>query len=113
MIPPEQKLEIVVYMARKFGWSLRDIGKLTPSQFVSLYNELMFQESVNKWEERQNLAILLAAIYNTIPKSRGSKTFSAKDFYDIPRPTRGKEDERVMTEVDSRAGEAGIILPKN
>ena len=113
MIPPEQKLEIVVYIARKLGWTREQIGELTLIQFVTLYNELVFQESLDRWEAQQNLAALLAAIYNTIPRSRGAKTFSVKDFYDVPRPTRGGEDKKVMDEVDTMANEAGIILPKN
>ncbi len=111
MIPPEQKLEMVVYIARKLGWAREDIGKLTLRQFVELFNELIFQESVDKWESQYNLAMLLAAIYNTIPKSRGGKTFSAKDFYDMPKPSKGGEDKQVMTEVDQEANKAGIILP--
>lgn len=112
MIPPEQKLEMIVYIARKLGWSLDTIGQLTPVKFVNLYNELIFQESLDKWESQQNLALLLAAIYNTIPKTRGGKTFSAKDFYDVPMPTKGGEDKKIMSDVDSKATEAGIILPK-
>ncbi len=112
MISPEQKLEMVVYIARKIGWSREQIGNLSPIQFVQLYNELVFQESVDKWESQQNTAILLAAIYNTIPKGRGGKSFSAKDFYDIPRPTKGIEDKKIMDKVDQMAVEAGIILPQ-
>ena len=113
MIPPDQKLELVVYIARKLGWSLEVIGKLTPIQFITLYNELAYQESLDIWREQYNLAILLAAIYNTIPRGRGARTLEAKDFYNVPRPTRGGEDRKVMGEVDSKATEAGIILPKN
>ena len=112
MIPTEQKLEMVVFIARKLGWTRETIGKLKPDQFVSLYNELVFQESVDIWERQYNLATLLSAIYNTIPLSRGSKTFEAKDFYDIPRPTRGGEDRKVMSEIDRQAEKIGIKLPQ-
>jgi len=111
MIPAEQKLEMVVYIARKMGWTREQIGTLSLIQFVQLYNELIYQESVDKWERQQEFAILLAAIYNTIPKPRGGKTFTAKDFYDTPRPTRTGEDKKVMTEVDNKAQEMGIIFP--
>ncbi len=112
MISDDQKLEMVVYIARKLGWSIEAIGKLHPLQFVKLYNELIFQESFDKWKTQYNLAVLLAAIYNTIPKSRGGKTFSAKDFYDILCPTREGRDKKIMSEVDSSATKMGIILPK-
>ena len=112
MIPTEQKLEMVVFIARKLGWNLESIGKLNPSQFVSLYNELVFQESVDIWERQHNLATLLSAIYNTIPRSRGSKTFETKDFYDTPRPARGGEDRKIMSEIDKQAEKIGIKLPK-
>ena len=112
MIAGEQKLEMVVYIARKLGWTLGDIGSLTPLQFVRIYNELIFQDSLDIWREQQSLAFLLAAIYNTIPKSRGGKTFRARDFYDAPRPTRTGEGKEVMTEVDIKATKAGIKLPK-
>ncbi len=112
MIPPEQKLEMVVYIARKMGWSREQIGNLSPIQFVTLYNELIFQESRDRWEAQQNLAMLLAAIYNTIPKSRGGKIFSSKDFYNVPQPMGAGEGKEVMTEIDNKAIEAGIILPE-
>lgn len=112
MITDEQKLEMVVYLARKLGWSREDIGRMTLLQFLQTYNELVYQESVDIWREQHNLANLMAAIYNTIPRGRGAKTFEAKDFYDAAPPTRGGEDRKLMTEVDQKATEAGIILPK-
>lgn len=111
IINNEQKLEMVVYMARKLGWSREEIGRLSPLQFVQTYNELAYQESQDIWREQHNLAVLLAAIYNTIPRGRGAKTLEAKDFYDVPQPTRDK-DRKVMAEVDRQAVDAGIILPK-
>lgn len=108
----EQWTEMSVYLARKCGWTLADIGKLTPSQFVNIYNELIYQESVDIWERQHQLAVLLAAIYNTIPKGRGGKVFEAKDFYNVPRPTKQEKDKQIMTEVDKKATELGIVLPK-
>ena len=112
VISNEQKLEMVVYIARKTGWSREDIGKMTPLQFVQIYNELAFQESLDTWRQQHNLATILAAIYNTISRGRGARTLEAKDFYDVPQPTRGGQDRKVMAEVDKQAIEAGITLPK-
>lgn len=109
----EQWTEMVVYLSRKLGWSLESIGKLHPRQFVEIYTELIYQESVDLWERQQIVAILLAAIYNTIPRSRGGKVFVAKDFYNTPRPTRRGEGKELMGEVDKKAIEAGIILPRD
>ncbi len=103
---------MVVYLARKLGWSRDEIGALSPLQFLQIYNELAYQESIDTWLRQHSVAVLLAAIYNTIPKQRGGKTFEAKDFYDVSYPVRGGKDKKVMAEVDSKASEAGIILPK-
>ena len=108
----EQWTEMVVYLSRKLGWTLEAIGKLSLKQFGGLYNELIYQESVEIWERQYQFAILLAAIYNTIPRGRGAKTFEAKDFYSVPRPVRLGEDKKLMTEVDKKAIEMGIELPK-
>lgn len=112
MLTNEQKLEMVIYVARKMGWSRGEIGQLTPLQFVQTYNELVYQESQEIWRQQHNLATLLAAVYNTIPRGRGAKTLEAKDFYDASYPVRGGEDRKLMSEVDQQASEAGIILPK-
>ena len=112
MITPEQKLEMVVYLARKLGWTREDIGQLSLLQFIQIYNELIFQESVDIWERQYQFAVLLASIYNTIPKQRGGKTFESKDFYNVPQPTREGLDKKVMSEVDNKASEIGIVLPK-
>ena len=112
MIAPEQWLEIGVYIARKTGWTWDYIGELPVAKLVSIYSELIFQESVDKWESNRNLAEVLAAVYNTIPRQKGSKTFSAKDFYDTQQPSRDGVGKVEMDEVDSMADAIGIQLPK-
>lgn len=99
--------EAVVYLARKFHWTRGEIGKLTPRQFVDIYNELAFQESVDIYREQYSVASLLAAIYNTIPRKRGSKVFKASDFLKGEMPQRNQKREPL----DEMANKRGIQLP--
>ena len=67
--------------------------KLSPQQFNELLKEVSFQESVDEYRKQYGLATILAAIYNTIPRKRGSKVLRASDFLSGEMPTRNKENE--------------------
>lgn len=99
--------EVIVYLARKLHWNREEIGKLAPQQFVDIYNEVAYQESVEQYRNQYAIASLLAAIYNTIPRKRGSKTFQASDFLRGNMPERNPQDS-----LDKMAEDKGIKLPK-
>ena len=109
MIDEEQRNGMIIFLSRKLHWTRREIGSLTPAQFITIYNELTYQESLDKWEAQTNLATLLAAIYNTIPRAKGSRPFTTEDFY------RAKRPERISQHLEIKDGmieELGIRLPK-
>jgi hypothetical protein len=101
-------IEQIVYIARKLGWTLPEIGNLTPKQFNAIIQELYFQESVEEYRKQYSTASLLAAIYNTIPQKSGHKPLQAKDFLDGDMPTR---DGKQPSPVDELAKKKGIKLP--
>ena len=109
MIDEEQRNEMVIFLSRKLHWNKQEIGSLTLAQFFAVYNELAYQESLDRWEAQTNLATLLAAIYNTIPRSRGAKAFTSEDFYKARKPGRISQHPETN---DSLIGEIGIRLPK-
>jgi len=93
--------ESVVYLARKLGWTREEIGRLTPRQFNELLIELYYQESVDEWRRQHSIASILAAIYNTIPRKRGSKVYKASDFLgDIPE--RNSREDSLETIANQR-----------
>ena len=100
--------ESIIYIARKLKWSRAEIGQLSPVQFNNLLNELYFQESVDEWRKMHSVATLLAAIYNTIPRKKGSRPVKAKDFLSSEMPERHHKQEKT---VDQMAEDKGIKLP--
>ena len=100
--------ESVVYLARKMGWTREEIGRLTPRQFSELLNELYYQESVDEYRRQHSTASLMAAIYNTIPRKRGSKIFKAEDFLGSGMPERNPKPEDSL---ETMANQRGITLP--
>ena len=101
-------IEHIVYLLRKTNLTIDEIRNLELSQFYQIVNETYFQESIDKWETQHNLASLLAAIYNTIPRGKAARQFSSKDFYDVERPSKVLKPK---TDLDSLAKEIGIKLP--
>ncbi len=100
--------EAIVYLARKLHWTRGEIGKLTLKQFIAIYKELYYQESVDAYREQHSLASILAAIYNTIPRKRGSKTFKASDFLSGSMPERQPQPQ---VSLEKMAEDKGIKLP--
>jgi len=100
--------EQVVYIARKLHWSRVEIGQLSPAQFNEILKELYYQESVDEWRKMHSVANILAAIYNTIPRKKGSQPIKAKDFLSTDMPERHVKQEKT---VDQMAGDKGIKLP--
>jgi len=107
IIPP---IEYQIYLARKLGWSLSDIGKIhDPKAFYTILNEVYFQESQDEYRKMHSIASILAAIYNTIPQKPGHKALTSKDFLSGDMPTR--EGKRLDTNIEILAKQKGIILP--
>jgi len=99
--------EQAVYLLRKTNLTLEAIGKLSPMQFNTILAETYFQESVDEWRNQHAVASILAAIYNTIPRKRGSKSCKASDFLSNEMPTRNPKIDTVDTLAEKR----GIKLP--
>ena len=100
-------IEAVVYVARKLHWTRTQIGDLTPKQFNELLKELYYQESVEEYRRQYSTALILAAIYNTIPRKSGH-TLTVKDFLSGDIPTR---DGKPKSNVDELAIKKGIKIP--
>ena len=99
--------EAIVYLARKLKWTRAEIGQLSPKQFKELLKEVYYQESVEEYRKQHGLATILAAIYNTIPRKRGSKVLKASDFLSSEMPTRNKP----QNELEQLASNHNIKLP--
>lgn len=100
--------EAVVYLLRKTSLTREAIGKLTPEQFTEIIKEVSYQEEVEAYRASYQTASLLAAIYNTIPRKRGSKVFKASDFMSGDAPTRATVQPESL---DQMAESKGIMLP--
>jgi hypothetical protein len=101
------KNEYIVYLLRKTNLTLKEIQGLTLSKFYELYKEVVFQESQDIWREQFTVANILSAIYNTVPRKKGSKSFRASDFYSGEMPERNKK----VDELETLAKEKNVILP--
>lgn len=99
--------EAIVYLLRKTSLTREEIGHLSPAQFGELIKEVSYQEAVETYQQQHQLASLLAAIYNTIPRKRGSKVFKAEDFLVSDPPQRNLKADSL----DEIANERGIRLP--
>ena len=100
--------EIIVYLLRKTNLSREDIGKLSPAQLNAIIKELYYQESVEEYRNQYAIASIIAAIYNTIPRKRGSKIFKAGDFLKGDMPERNPKPQDTLEEL---AGKHKVTLP--
>lgn len=100
--------EQVVYIARKLKWNRSEIGKLKPLQAVELYNELVYQESLEEYKWNYFVALIIASIANTVPRKSG-RVYQARDFLNCEEPKRmGERNDKSEILAESK----GIILPK-
>jgi len=98
----------IVYLLRKTNLTRSEIGRLTPAQFNEILREVYFQESVDTYRELSSVASILAAIYNTIPRRRGSKIYQTSDFLKGDTPVR---NPKPQDSLDKLAEDKGIKLP--
>ena len=108
MVGGKLNTEPIVYLLRKTNLTLDAIGKLTPAQFNEILREVYYQESVDTYREQHSVASLLAAIYNTIPRRRGSKVYQARDFLSGAMPER---QIKAQVSLEKLAEDRGIKLP--
>ncbi len=101
--------EAIVYLLRKTSLTRSEIGKLKPDQLNTIVKEVYFQESVEEYRRIHEVASILAAIYNTIPR-KNRKALTANDFLKGDMPTR--EGKRPDINVEILAKQKGIILPR-
>ncbi len=99
--------EAICFLLRKTNLTREEIGKLTPIQFNEIVKEVSFQESVDQWRNQYSVASIMASIYNTIPRKRGSKTCKASDFLSSEMPTRNTKEQTLEKLAESK----GIRLP--
>ena len=99
--------EAIVYLLRKTNLTRSEIGKLTPDQFNEILREVSYQEIAEEYNRNFRTASLLAAIYNTIPRKRGSKVFKAGDFLSGDMPERNPQKDTLEEMADKR----GVKLP--
>ena len=92
--------EPIVYLLRKTNLTLEAIGKLHPRQLNEILKEVYFQESVDEWRRQHAIASLLSAIYNTIPRKRGSKAIKASDFLQGEMPTHTPKESSLQDLAD-------------
>jgi len=92
--------EQTVYLLRKTSLTLEAIGKLTPAQFNTILSETYFQESQEEWRNQHSVASLMAAIYNTIPRKKGSRPIKASDFLQSEMPSRTPKEDSLQDLAD-------------
>ena len=98
--------EAICYLLRKTSLTRSEIGKLTPGQLNAILKEVSYQESADEYRRQHGIATILAAIYNTIPRKRGSKVLKASDFLAGEMPSRNPKNE-----VEQLASKHNIKLP--
>lgn len=95
-------LEAIVYLARKLGWSRKEIGKLSPSQFNAIFKELQRQETQDEDRKDYRTASLLAMMANC---TQSKRVYQPKDFLRSERPIE-------HTNIMELARQKGIKTPK-
>jgi hypothetical protein len=100
--------EQIVYLLRKTTLTRPEIGKLTPAQANEILREVYYQESMDAYNARYTAASVIAAIYNTIPRKRGSKSYKAEDLLQGGPPERGPKPQSSIAQI---AQARGVRLP--
>jgi len=96
-------LEGIVYIARKLGWSRKEIGKLGPAQFNAILRELQRQETQEEDKKDYRTASLMAMMANC---AQSKRVYQPKDFLRREHPV--KNPSNIM----ELARQKGIKTPK-
>ncbi len=107
-----RKTPLIVYLLRKTSLSLHEIKALKLAQLREIHDEVVFQENSERYETLTNVAHILAAIANTVPRKE-RKGFTVKDFLKAKPPRRLGEKAEIDTgeEIKELAKRFGIKLP--
>jgi hypothetical protein len=70
----------IVYLMRKTNETRETLGEMGNAQFNALIKEVAKQEAEEAYLMAHHFASLMAVVANTIPRRKGSKSFSASDF---------------------------------
>ena len=100
--------EGICYLLRKTSLTRSEIGELTLAQLNTILKEVSYQEGVERYEHAHEIASLMAAIYNTIPR-KSKKALKAKDFLKGEMPQR---EYKPKESLETLAERKGIKLPK-
>ena len=87
-----QPNEAVVLLAREFGWTLDEIGKLELSQLNSILREIAYQKRLDDYVASYRFAFLASVICNLMSKEK----VSPEDFIGLMPKREGQE----LTEED-------------
>ncbi len=102
----------VAYLLRKTNMTLTEIRLLEPDQFHEILGEVLYQESVVDYQNQTDLAHLIVAIANTVPR-KPAKVYKVSDILKGDPPKRigeeGKPDEKE--ELKALAEKFKIKLP--
>ncbi len=100
-------IESQVYLLRKTNLTSADILHIHPAHLAEILQEVYFQESQEEWRTQHSVASLMAAIYNTIPRKKGSRPIKASDFLQSEMPSRAPKESAV----DNLADKYKVSLP--
>jgi len=62
--------EAIVLLAREFGWTFDQIGKLTLQQLNNIIGELTYQKRLEDYAESYRFAFLASVICNLLSKEK-------------------------------------------
>lgn len=79
--------EAVVLIAKEFGWTLDEIGKLAPTQVQGILEELLYQKRLEDYLESYRFAFLASVICNLVSKEK----VSPEDFIGALPKREGQE----------------------
>ena len=107
----KNSIEGVAYLLRKTNMTLSDVRKLDLAQFRDLFEEVVYQESLDEYQRAKYVASLIASIANSVPRKHPI-TYKASDFINWSEPERGTKIKDAGIALESLAKKAGIDMPK-
>ena len=97
--------EAIVFLAKEFGWSLDEIGRLTPVQLQGILGELFYQKKLEDYMESYRFAFLASVICNLVSKEkikpedfigalpkREGQGYSKEELLHLAKRTRRRKD---------------------
>jgi len=104
--------ESAIYLSRQTGWTLDEVGSLSPEQFRKVLEEVRFQEREDDYREAYNFASVMATIAN-VNRGKNGRHWKASDFVGQPPERKSKEKPKdEIQDIVDRCQERGIEPPK-